>query len=91
VAAYAVAAEGLANAARHAGARAVTLRVDAGPDAVVVRVTDDGRGVPPDAAPGLGIVSMRRRAEELGGRFTVGPGPQGRGTGVEARLPLGAR
>jgi signal transduction histidine kinase len=91
VAAYAVAAEGLANAARHAGARAVTLRVDAGPDAVVVRVTDDGRGVPPDAAPGLGIVSMRRRAEELGGCFTVGPGPQGRGTGVEARLPLGVR
>jgi signal transduction histidine kinase len=90
VAAYAVAAEGLANAARHARAGAVALRVDAGADAVVVRVTDDGTGVAPDAAPGLGIVSMRRRAEEVGGSFAMSPGPGSRGTVLEARLPLAA-
>jgi signal transduction histidine kinase len=55
-----------------------------------LRVEDDGRGFSVDAAPrrgsGLGLVSMRERAEALGGRLTVASRP-GEGTSVELVLP----
>ena len=40
---------------------------------------------------GLGLPSMRARAEEIGGRLVVGPGSGGRGTEVRAELPLQVR
>jgi signal transduction histidine kinase len=51
-------------------------------------VSDDGRGLPA-ALPsrGLGLASMHRRAEEVGGRCTVTAGPGG-GTRVRADFPL---
>jgi signal transduction histidine kinase len=45
-----------------------------------------GRGPSADAGPGLGVVSMRERAESVGGSCEAGPG--GRGWLVRARLPL---
>jgi signal transduction histidine kinase len=57
----------------------------------VVRVEDDGRGYngvsPPTA--GVGLDSMRARAEEIGGRLTIGP-REPSGTVVEAVLPAGS-
>jgi signal transduction histidine kinase len=55
-----------------------------------VTVRDDGWGLPADARPGVGLVSMRRRAEELGGslNLTSPVGEDGAGTVVTARLPL---
>jgi two-component system, NarL family, sensor kinase len=93
VAAYAITAEALANVARHAGARSASVRVEREGGALVVAVSDDGCGVPADARPGVGLVSMRRRAEELGGTLELAASGEGvrRGTVVTARLPLGLR
>ncbi|WP_035856049.1 ATP-binding protein [Cryptosporangium arvum] len=51
-------------------------------------ITDDG-DPPPEWHPGLGIRSLRDRAEELGGTAEVGPVPGG--WAVTARLPRGRR
>ena len=88
VAVYRIVAEALANAARHSGARRVDVTVAADRDVEVV-VADDGTGLRPDAATsggGVGLESMRRRAEEIGGRLTLSSDE--RGTWVSARLPL---
>ncbi|MEU7480817.1 ATP-binding protein [Lentzea sp. NPDC042327] len=89
VAAYRIVAEALTNTARHSGARhcVITVRHDGD---LVVEITDDGRGVAPDATPGVGLDSMRERCAELGGSCTVGPA-QPHGTRVVARLPLEVR
>ncbi|MFD1946792.1 sensor histidine kinase [Nocardioides aestuarii] len=89
VAAYRIAAEALTNVARHAAAThaSVTLTRDA--DALLVEVVDDGRGIDPDAQAGVGMLSLRERAAELGGTTEVTCPPAG-GTVVRARLPLGA-
>ena len=86
-AAYRIVAEALANVVRHSGARGVrvTLQVEHG--RLVVTVEDDGTGIAPDAVGGVGLASMRRRAEELGGTLTVAPPRGGRGTLVHAVLP----
>jgi signal transduction histidine kinase len=49
-------------------------------------VTDDGTGIPGDVSPGVGIASMRERADELGGSLQL-VSPEGEGTTVIARLP----
>lgn len=74
VAVYRSVAEGVTNAFRHGRAGHVAVRVstaDAGH--VCVDVRDDGRGGP--VAPGVGLTSLRRRAEQLGGSLVVEPCP----------------
>lgn len=77
----------LANAGRHAGARAVDVRLtfDA---AVTLRVADDGAGFDPDAvAPGrFGLALMRGRVERLGGSLVLDSAP-GRGTRATVTVP----
>lgn len=91
VAAYRIAGEAMTNVARHAHARTCTVRLDAdtgGADrALLVEVVDDGTGVPPDVQAGVGLVGLRERAAELGGRSEVTCPPTG-GTVVRAWLPL---
>ena len=91
VAAYRIAGEALTNVARHAGARSCAVRIalDGKTDALLLDVSDDGRGIGEDHGAGVGLRSMRERAEELGGACAVGPAPGG-GTRVSARLPLRA-
>ena len=57
------------------------------PNQLIVEILDDGAGLPSDYSPGVGLHSMRERAEELGGFFERGPGEKG-GTRVTAVLPL---
>ena len=87
VAAYRIVLEAVNNAARHAGARscAVSLAVDG--DLLRLDITDDGRGIPDDRPAGVGLHSMRERAEELGGSCVVEASSEG-GTRVRAVLPL---
>jgi signal transduction histidine kinase len=81
--------EALSNIARHAGASSATVRVAAGtsPGQALLRVADNGRGLP-DPAPeqGYGLRNMRERAERLGGQCTISSGPDG--TVVEWEVPL---
>jgi signal transduction histidine kinase len=88
VAAYRIALEAMNNAARHAGARncEIRLSLDEEPDLLILEVSDDGRGIGEDRKPGVGLTSMRERAEELGGSCVVEHLPSG-GTRVGARLP----
>lgn len=87
VAAYRIATEAMTNVARHADARSAVVRLSISDDSLVLDVQDNGRGVTDDAMPGVGLRSMRERAEELGGTWSVGPSAGG-GTRVLARLPL---
>ena len=52
-----------------------------------VEIVDDGRGLPSGVVPGVGLESMRERADELGGTIVVEAANSG-GTRVVARLPL---
>jgi len=51
-----------------------------------MRIEDDGDGIPPQFRAGVGILSMRERAEELGGRCTIRSSASG-GTLVTVELP----
>jgi len=85
VAVYRIVSEALTNVLRHAAARACTVRLAVEPSELVVTVTDDGAGFAP-GSHGVGLASMRERAEEMGGTCTVSPGP-GSGTVVRAWVP----
>jgi signal transduction histidine kinase len=87
VAAYRIALEALTNVSRHAGASRCTVRIAVNGELELV-VRDDGAGVDAEAGGGIGLTSMRERAEELGGSLSVRPGAAGRGTVVAATLPL---
>lgn len=89
----AVAREGIANAARHARAHHVEVRLHVhadGPDAhVVVEVEDDGVGLPPARTRASGTRNLAARAAESAGQFHLGPAPTGRGTLLRWTAPLG--
>ena len=91
VAAYRIAQEATTNVARHAHAKTcrVGLSVDRAGGVLELEVRDDGVGMPEDRQAGVGMSSMRERAEELGGTLLVEPGQEG-GARVLARLPLPA-
>ncbi|MEU8321578.1 sensor histidine kinase [Nonomuraea sp. NPDC048881] len=87
VAAYRIVSEALANVARHAGAARCDITLTAREGALEVAVRDDGSGIGPDVAAGVGMLSLRERAAELGGDCRVSC-PPGGGTLVLARLPM---
>lgn len=88
VAAYRIVQEALTNVVHHARARRcrVSLQLNG---ALEVEIVDDGVGVgaQPKDGDGLGLLSMRERAAELGGSCEIAPA-RGGGTRVFARLPL---
>jgi two-component system sensor histidine kinase UhpB len=89
LAAYRIAQEGLANAARHARATEVEVRLERVPRGVRLSVRDDGVGLPPlEATTAGGLRSMRERALLVGGELRLAR-PPGGGTLVELLLPLG--
>ena len=86
--------EAVLNALRHANASNVHVELRYEADAIVLRVTDDGLGfdpetiVPLEAAGHYGLVSMRERAAQVGGIFTLTSSRRA-GTSIEARVPAG--
>ena len=86
VAAYRIATEALANVIRHAQARHCTIWLCLA-DALYLAVDDDGIGLPDGYRPGVGMASMRERAEELGGGCRIERRAEG-GTRLIARLPV---
>jgi signal transduction histidine kinase len=83
-AAYFVAAEGLANALKHARASRIDIDVHEREDAIVVRVLDDGSGGA--AEDGGGLHGLRQRIEALDGSLRIAS-PEGGPTVIEAVLP----
>jgi signal transduction histidine kinase len=86
VAAYRISVEALTNVVRHAQASNCTIQVRREAD-LVIEISDDGRGLPAEIPRGIGLRSMRERAEELGGRCVIAARPEG-GTQVAVHLPL---
>jgi signal transduction histidine kinase len=89
-AAYRIVNEALHNVVRHAEASRCEVALSCVEDVLVVRVLDDGQGIGGGVAQGVGLGSMRHRARAAGGRLEIRSpvGPEGRGTLVEARLPI---
>lgn len=91
VAVYRIVQEALKNAIEHGKARNCLVRLGLGSEPASGRmcltIQDDGLGLPEVITPGVGLVSMRERAEELGGAFNIHPRRAG-GTEVVVCLPL---
>ena len=86
--------EALANAVRHGGATRVSVSLGLEPDGIVLRVADDGRGLPDavdferlKAAGHYGLAGMDERARSIGGTLELAPSAEG-GTVVTARVPI---
>jgi signal transduction histidine kinase/ligand-binding sensor domain-containing protein len=87
---FRIAQEALANAAKHARAKRIAVRLTRSADMVSLRVSDDGIGF--DAGSlgtrgGLGLVMMRERASQLNGAFQFESSP-GRGTTIRVEIPF---
>lgn len=74
--------EALTNAAKHAQAAAITVQLTKTPARIEMTISDDGVGFDPQTlgetggnTPGLGLITMKERAEFAGGRFTINSHP----------------
>lgn len=86
VAAYRIVHEALTNVVRHAHAKQCTVSLSVGKDRLQLAISDDGVGVASSVVSGVGVRSMRERAEELGGSF--GLDSTEKGTTLRAQLPI---
>ena len=88
--------EAVLNAVRHGNPTTVRVELHYERTAIVLRVTDDGVGFDPDTTVPLeadghyGLASMRERAAQAGGIFTLTTSRRA-GTSIEARIPAGAQ
>jgi signal transduction histidine kinase len=92
---FLVAREAVRNAVTHSESRQISIRLCFDAAELRLEVVDDGRGFSPagrdlEARGHYGILGMRERVEQLGGRFLLDSRPGG-GTAVVARLPLSGR
>jgi signal transduction histidine kinase len=88
VAVYRTAQEALTNMVKHSCAERAELRLDWAPDALTVRVTDDGIGLRDNASDsGRGLIGIRERITSCGGSVSTGSGPDGRGFQLLVRVP----
>jgi signal transduction histidine kinase len=87
VALFRVAEEAVANAARHANASRVDLRLRGWEGALELEIVDDGRGFDPTSTIALSLVAMRERLSAMGGQLEIVSGP-GQGTRIAARVPV---
>jgi two-component system sensor histidine kinase UhpB len=93
IALYRIVQEALNNVAKHAHATTVAIALRRSGSEYEMSVTDDGVGFRTaglgvqSSRPGLGMVTMRERAQAVGGRFEVMPLP-GNGTRLTVRVPV---
>lgn len=87
VAVYRIAQEAITNVIRHTQTKQCRLAITMHDHHLDLAITDDGPGFPPDLHFGIGLNSMRERAEELGGHLRFENQSQG-GARVQVWLPL---
>ena len=85
VAAYRIVLEAVTNVIHHAQAGNCEVSLMLGNGDLKIEIKDDGVGLPKPRTHGIGLDSMRERADELGGRFELTSSPQG--TLVCAEIP----
>jgi signal transduction histidine kinase len=83
---YRIVLEAVSNVMKHAGAENCVVKIAETGD-LRLEIVDDGVGLAENFRAGVGVNSMRERAEELGGTFTIEPN-QPNGTRVLATLPI---
>jgi signal transduction histidine kinase len=86
VAAYYIVAESLTNAAKHAAASEVIVRVEIRGEELHLAIRDDGIGGA-DTTKGSGLIGLVDRIEACGGTMTIVSEP-GAGTSLDARIPI---
>jgi len=90
IAVFRIVQEALTNVVKHAHARTVEVALLVEGPWLLVRIVDDGIGLPPERLKALrshGLAAMRQRARALGGQWHLHCPPEG-GTEIEVRLPL---
>ncbi len=91
---YRVTQEALNNVARHAQASVVEVNIKKLPNAICLKIKDDGKSfqvqrvIHSKRNTRLGLLGMRERLEMVGGKFVIESSP-GQGTTVQAQIPLG--
>jgi len=85
---YLIVQEAMRNASRHAHAGHISVHLGVRQTDIVLSITDDGIGLPPEyeKSPGLGLKLMRCRASSMGATFSIAGRPSG-GTVVRCCLP----
>ena len=68
---YRVAQEAINNAARHGKAKQIAISLDTEGDVITLRIQDDGKGMSPSDAPGMGLAIMGYRARQSGGELKI--------------------
>ena len=86
VACYMIFQEALTNVIRHSGANHCSVSLQMKTD-LELHIEDNGYGIDQPYQSGVGMNSMRQRAEELGGKFQVQSTPH-KGTRLTAHLPV---
>jgi two-component system, NarL family, sensor histidine kinase UhpB len=86
---YRVAQESLWNVVRHAEATTARIAIESSEGALILSVSDDGRGMPAGSPAGSGIVGMRERALLIGASLRIESEP-GSGTTVRLVVPVGS-
>jgi signal transduction histidine kinase len=86
-----VAQESLANAIKHSGAKRIVISLEITPEAIRLRISDDGLGFAPGAlthseSPHFGVLGMQERAAKIGAELSI-VGTPGAGCVVTLSLP----
>jgi signal transduction histidine kinase len=89
ISAYRIIQEGLTNALKHADAHRADVALQYTPDQLTIEVRDDGNGVTPTGANGVGygLVGIRERVKLYGGEMSAGRARDG-GFVLTTRLPV---
>jgi len=89
IALFRIAQEAFTNILKHSAAKSMDITLEIDGDAIVMQITDDGKGVPAsrlNAIGSHGLASMRHRVRALGGRLDV-RSPASGGTAILVRVP----
>ncbi len=86
---FRIAQEAFTNILKHSAAKSMDIALDLDEDAIVMQISDDGKGIPAgrlNAIGSHGLASMRHRVRALGGRLDV-RSPASGGTTLLVRIP----